>query len=89
MARGHFATGYLLNCINFLKKFKKTLALLAELRYNRTSVRTICVNRIRKTHVNLHKFLLDKISNYDYNVICAGMAEWQTRMVQVHVIAIS
>ena len=34
-------------------------------------------------------FLLDKISNYDYNVIRAGMAEWQTRMVQVHVIAIS
>ena len=34
-------------------------------------------------------FLLDKILNYDYNVIRAGMAEWQTRMVQVHVIAIS
>ena len=31
----------------------------------------------------------NSIWNYRYNVIRAGMAEWQTRMVQVHVIAIS
>ena len=79
--------GFLRNCIKFLKKVKKTLAHCFEVMYNSTSVRTICVNR--KSEMFRHKFLLDKMKNYGYNVIRAGMAEWQTRMVQVHVIAIS
>ena len=76
-------------CKKILKNFQKTLAFFFRIVYTSTSVRTICVNRIKNANVSLHKFLLDKIQNYRYNVIRAGMAEWQTRMVQVHVIAIS